>query len=325
MNWGVSYTLSKQAEFDILAGMTQASMPQTAKEHLYNFARGFCMGAADLVPGVSGGTMAFILGIYHHLLDALHAINLDFLRLLWSLRWREAFRSFPWQFLASLGLGIATAILTLSRPIHWALAEHPELVWAFFFGLVLASVSVVRKRVFHWSPLLVFILLMAAALTFYFVGLLPLETPHTPLLIFLSGAIAICAMILPGISGAFILVLLGKYRYILGALIRLDLIIILTFGAGCVIGLLSFSRLLRWLIARFHDPTIAALTGLMIGSLRKVWPWQAALSEGSTLTTLILPQTLTLYDGLALFLMISGFLLVWSIDKVTTHRALEKK
>jgi len=300
-------------------------MPQTAKEHLFNFARGFCMGAADLVPGVSGGTMAFILGIYQHLLDALHAINLDFIRLLWSLRWREAFRSFPWQFLASLGLGIATAILTLSRPIHWALAEHPELVWAFFFGLVLASVFVVRKRVNHWSPLLVAILLFAAALTFYFVGLLPLETPHTPLLIFLSGAIAICAMILPGISGAFILVLLGKYRYILGALISLDLVIILTFGAGCVIGLLSFSRLLRWLMARFHDPTIAALTGLMIGSLRKVWPWQAPLSEGSMFTALILPQTITLYDGLALFLMATGFLLVWSIERVSTYRTVEKK
>jgi putative membrane protein len=300
-------------------------MPQTAKEHLLNFARGFCMGAADLVPGVSGGTMAFILGIYQHLLDALHAINLDFLRLIWSLRWREAFRSFPWQFLASLGLGIATAILTLSRPIHWALAEHPELVWAFFFGLVLASVFVVRKRVNHWSALLVAILLFAAALTFYFVGLLPLETPHTPLLIFLSGAIAICAMILPGISGAFILVLLGKYRYILGALISLDLVVILTFGAGCVIGLLGFSRLLRWLMARFHDPTIAALTGLMIGSLRKVWPWQAPLSEGSTFTALILPQTITLYDGLALLLMATGFLLVWSIERVSTYRTVEKK
>lgn len=322
---GVSLTLSKLSEFDILANMTQAPLPKTAKEHVLNFARGFCMGAADLVPGVSGGTMAFILGIYRHLLDALHAIDLDFLRLLLSLRWRAAFCSFPWQFLASLGLGIATAILILSRPIHWALAEHPKLVWAFFFGLVLASVSLVRKRILYWSPVLIVILVIAAVLMFYFVGLLPLETPHTPLLTFLSGAIAICAMILPGISGAFILVLLGKYRYILGALISLDFIILLTFGAGCVVGLLSFSRLLRWLIARFHDPTIAALTGLMIGSLRKVWPWQAALSEGSPKFTLILPQTFTFYDGLALLLMTGGFLLVWSIEKVSIQRSLAPK
>lgn len=283
------------------------------------------MGAADLVPGVSGGTMAFILGIYHQLLDALHAINLELLRLLLSLRWGAAFRSFPWQFLASLGLGIATAILILSRPIHWVLTEHPELVWAFFFGLVVASVSVVRKRILHWSPVLLVILLIVAALMFYFVGLLPLETPHTPLLIFLSGAIAICAMILPGISGAFILVLLGKYRYILGALISLDFVILVTFGAGCVVGLLSFSRLLRWFLARFHDPTIAALTGLMIGSLRKVWPWQAALGEGSARFTLILPQTITFYDGLALLLMTGGFLLVWSIDKISTQRSIDPK
>lgn len=283
------------------------------------------MGAADLVPGVSGGTMAFILGIYHQILDALHAINLELLRLLLALHWGAAFRSFPWQFLASLGLGIASAILTLSRPIHWALAEHPKLVWAFFFGLVVASVSVIRKRVLHWSPLLIVILLMTAALTFYFVGLLPLETPHTPLLTFLSGAIAICAMILPGISGAFILVLLGKYRYILGALISLDLVIILTFCAGCVVGLLSFSRLLRWFLARFHDPAIAALTGLMLGSLRKVWPWQATLGEGSPSFPLFLPQTLTFYDSLALLLMTSGFLLVWNIEKVSTHRSLEQK
>jgi putative membrane protein len=283
------------------------------------------MGAADLVPGVSGGTMAFILGIYHHLLDALHAINLRFVRLLLSLRWKEAFHSFPWQFLASLGLGIAIAIVTLSRPIHWALGEHPSLVWAFFFGLVLASVSVVRKRVSHWSPALVFLLVVAATLTFYFVGLLPLETPHTPLLVFLSGAIAICAMILPGISGAFILVLLGKYRYILGALISLDIFILLIFGAGCVIGLLSFSRLLRWLIARFHDPTIAALIGIMIGSLRKVWPWQAAHGEGSTLSAVLLPQTFTLYDSIALLLMAIGFALVWSIEKFSAHRAIVRK
>lgn len=305
--------------------MDPTPLHQTSKEHLLTFARGFCMGAADLVPGVSGGTMAFILGIYHHLLDALHAINLDLMRLILSLRWKDAFRVFPWRFLSALGLGIVVAIVSLSRPIHWALREHPSLVWAFFFGLVLASVTVVRKRVAKWSSGLVVVMLITTLLSFYFVGLIPLETPHTPFFVFLSGAIAICAMILPGISGAFILVLLGKYGYILGALISLDILAIFTFGAGCILGLLSFSRLLRWLITHFHDPTIAALTGLMLGSLRKIWPWQVSLAEDSALTSLTLPQTMTFYDSIALVLMFTGFILVRGIEKYATRRSSEGK
>ncbi len=310
---------------DILAPMNQSPLPQNPKEHLLNFARGFCMGAADLVPGVSGGTMAFILGIYQQLLDALHAINLDFMRLIITLRWKDALRVFPWQFLLTLGLGIGTAILSLSRPIHWALAEHPSLVWAFFFGLVFASVTVVRKRVKRWSFSLMVITLIAILLTFYAVGLIPLETPHTPFLVFLSGAIAICAMILPGISGAFILVLLGKYAYILNALISLDILVMLTFGVGCVVGLLGFSRLLRYLMAQFHEPTIAVLTGLMIGSLRKVWPWQTPLAANPTITIPQLPQTFALYDGIALLLMLTGFLLVWGIEKYASYQSSSQK
>lgn len=283
------------------------------------------MGAADLVPGVSGGTMAFILGIYHQLLDALHAINLEFLRLILTLRWKEAFQVFPWRFLLALLFGIGAAIVSLSRPIHWALEEHPSLVWAFFFGLVLGSVLVVRKRVRAWSLPLLLLTGIATGLTFYLVGLIPLETPHTPVLVFLSGAIAICAMILPGISGAFILVLLGKYGYILKSLISFDLFVLLVFGAGCVIGLLSFARLLRWLIGRFHDPTVAALTGLMIGSLRKVWPWQVPISLDSSITNLTLPQAITLYDLAAFLLMGLGFILVYGIEKFAAHRASENK
>ncbi|GAB4478676.1 MAG: DUF368 domain-containing protein [Anaerolineales bacterium] len=283
------------------------------------------MGAADLVPGVSGGSMAFILGIYHHLLDALHAINLDLVRLMVTLRWREAMHIFPWRFLFALGLGIGTAILSLSRPIHWALEEHPSLVWAFFFGLVLASITVVRKRVTHWSPPLLGLALLGAVFMFSLVGSIPVETPHTPFFVFLSGAIAISAMILPGISGAFILVLLGKYRYILSALIYLDFLVIALFLVGCAFGLLGFSRLLRWLITRFHDPTVAILTGLMVGSLRKVWPWQVPIAQDSAFTKLALPQSFSLYDGLAILLVFLGFVLVLGIEKFAGHRSDEKK
>ncbi len=283
------------------------------------------MGAADLVPGVSGGTMAFILGIYQQLLDALHAINLELIRLILGFRWKEALQIFPWRFLLSLGLGILTAIVGLSRSIHWALENHPSLVSAFFFGLVLASAAIVRKRVNKWSLGLILITILTMLLTYSLVGLSPLETPHTPLMIFLSGAIAICAMILPGISGAFILLLLGKYRFILGALINVDLFVIALFGIGCVIGLLSFVRLLRWLIGRFHDPTVAALTGLMIGSLRKVWPWQIPIGEGTPSNTLILPETFSLYVGAAISLMLTGFLVVWTIEKIAARRSSAEK
>ncbi|MCS6907561.1 MAG: DUF368 domain-containing protein [Anaerolineales bacterium] len=306
--------------FDILTPMTQTEQIPSSKEHVLLFARGFCMGAADLVPGVSGGTMAFILGIYQPLLDALHAIDLKFARLILTLRWREAFQTLPWRFLSVLGFGIATAILTLSRPIHWALGKHPSLVWAFFFGLVFASVLVVRKRIRNWSPYLILIALATLTLTYFLVGLIPIETPHTPLFTFLSGAIAICAMILPGISGAFVLVLLGKYSYILSALIHFDLLVLFTFAAGCVIGLLSFVRILRWLIAHFPDPTVAALTGLMIGSLRKVWPWQLPAAEGSSSLVLALPQALSFYDLGAILCMGAGFLLVLGLEKLATLR-----
>ncbi len=283
------------------------------------------MGAADLVPGVSGGTMAFILGIYQQLLDALHAFNLELIRLILGFRWKQALQIFPWRFLLSLGLGILTAIVGLSRSIHWALENHPSLVSAFFFGLVLASAAIVRKRVNKWSLGLILITILTMLLTYSLVGLSPLETPHTPLMIFLSGAIAICAMILPGISGAFILLLLGKYRFILGALINVDLFVIALFGIGCVIGLLSFARLLRWLIGRFHDPTVAALTGLMIGSLRKVWPWQIPIGEGTLSNTLILPETFSLYVGAAISLMLTGFLVVWTIEKIAARRSSAEK
>jgi putative membrane protein len=251
-------------------------------------------------------------------------MNLNFMRLIVTLHWREALQIFPWRFLLALGFGIATAILSLSRPIHWALEEHPSLVWAFFFGLVLASITVVRKRVQRWTLWLWAVSLLTATLTFHGVALIPVETPHTPFFVFLSGAIAICAMILPGISGAFILVLLGKYRHLLGAVITFDLFILIPFGVGCLIGLLSFSRILRWLFARFPDATIAALSGLMIGSLRKVWPWQIPLTEDSALTALTLPQALTLYDGFAILLMLSGLLVVLSFEKLASRHSPEQ-
>lgn len=280
--------------------------------------RGFCMGAADVVPGVSGGTMAFILGIYDELLHAISAVNLDFIRKILTFKWRAAFSGFPWRFLLSLGIGILLAIFTLAEALSYALHNHPTLVWAFFFGLVLASITLVSKRVNRWTPLLMVVSVLVAGLVYWLIGVSPVETPNSPVFLFFSGFFAICAMILPGISGAFILVLLGKYGYILDAIIRFDIAMLAIFAAGCVVGLMSFVRILRRLLKHYHDPTVAVLMGMMLGSLRKVWPWKAIqqnqvgqLGESDHIQEiLVFPATFTLEVGAAIGLAFLGVVMI---------------
>jgi putative membrane protein len=277
------------------------------------FWRGILMGAADVVPGVSGGTMAFIVGIYDRLLDAIRAV-LPFLRDILRLKWSVAFAAFPWRFLLALGLGIATAILSLANFLTWALETHPTLVYAVFFGLIVASVFVVRNRIGKWTAPVWAIAAACAIGAYALVGLTPAQTPNDLWFIFLSGAIAICAMILPGISGAFILLLLGKYEYVLNALKSFDLPIILTFMLGAAIGIVSFASLLRWLLNHYHDLTVAALLGFMLGSLRKVFPWKDATGEN------ILPAS---FDGDVLFalaLMLVGFAAVIAIENLANRK-----
>jgi putative membrane protein len=287
---------------------------RSLRDYLWLAARGFCMGAADIVPGVSGGTMAFILGIYDELLEAINAINKAFLRSVISLRWREALAGFPWQFLLAVGLGIGAAVLSLSNLLHWALDAHPSLVMAFFFGLIVASIDIVRRRL-AWKASHLLLAVIAAIGAYTLVGLTPAETPHTPLLLFLSGAIAICAMILPGISGAFILVLLGKYRFVLGAVVQRDILTILLVGLGAVVGLLSFARLLRWLLKHYHDLTVAALAGFMLGSLRKVWPWKTYEAVGEIQQEFnFIPESFSTEVILALLLMLAGIGFVLLIE-----------
>jgi len=249
--------------------------PRGAKEYAGLVARGFAMGSADVVPGVSGGTMAFILGIYEELINSIRTIaRPEFLRPLSKGRLLEAFRAINGGFLLAVGSGIILAILTLAKAIEWALENHPIWVWSFFFGLVLASVVTVARRVAKWNPLLFFYSILGAVAAWVFVGLVPVQTPETWWFLFLAGAVAICAMILPGISGAFLLLLLGKYDYVLGAVNDRNIEPIFWVVLGALVGIVSFAQVLGWLFRRFHDPTVAALTGLMVGSLRKVWPWK---------------------------------------------------
>lgn len=284
--------------------------------------KGFCMGAADVVPGVSGGTMAFILGIYGELLESVKSLDLKFLKLLVRFKFRDALNRTSWRFLTALFLGIFLAIFSLARILGWLLQNHPVLIWSFFMGLILASVYTVGRHLQKWTLPLSAWLFLGTVGSWLLVGLVPVNTPDSPWFVFISGAIAICAMILPGISGSYILVLLGKYAYLLEAVNRRDFLPLILAAAGAGLGLITFVRFLDWLLKKYRDPTLAVLTGFMLGALRKVWPWKKILetvtdSHGDVLIISqanILPAHWDLAVILALGLMILGFLFVFLLD-----------
>lgn len=246
--------------------------------YLSTYFKGLAMGAADVVPGVSGGTIAFITGIYDTLLESIRRINPSLLGVLKTQGVAGAFRHINGWFLITLFGGIFTSIATLAKLISWLLVAHPVPIWSFFFGLIVVSVWHMLRQVEQktFSRLL---WLIAGALFAYGITVLkPLHLEPTYLNVMLSGAIAICAMILPGISGSFILLLIGMYAPVLGAVKTLQIDILLLFLSGCVMGLLSFSHVLSWLLRRHRDITLTFLTGLMLGTLPKIWPWKETLS-----------------------------------------------
>ena len=297
--------------------------------------KGITMGAADVVPGVSGGTMALILGIYEELITSLRALGRPpFWRALLSGRLGKAFEEAHGRFLLVLITGIAIAVLSLSRGLEWLILNQPVPVWSFFFGLIAASVLVVGARVRRWGVTTVLGFIGGAVAAFALVGLTPATTPESALFLFLSGALAICALILPGISGAFILVLLGKYEFILGALNRGDVVPLMFVALGAGVGILSFAQVLGWLFRHYHNLTLAVLAGFMLGSLRKVWPWKEitggdldadidaaantlpALTQGGAFNTAVL---------VALLLAAAGFILVLVVDRQgRRHEARER-
>jgi putative membrane protein len=254
-------------------------MPRNKKGNFKLFLKGMAMGAADIVPGVSGGTMALISGIYEEFVYSLKAIS-SAPKVLFNQGIKEAWNHINGNFLLVLVLGIGTSLISLVQFIKYALVEHPILLWSFFFGLILSSTYFVAKGVKKWSVSKIVTFIAGGVLIFYLTSISPAESSEAPWFIFLSGALAICAMILPGISGAFILVLLGKYAYIIEALSDFNFKVIAFFGAGCIAGLLSFSHLLSWMLKRYHDLTIALLSGFMLGSLNKIWPWKKVLEWG---------------------------------------------
>lgn len=295
------------------------------KSYLGLVARGFAMGSADVVPGVSGGTMAFILGIYAELIFSIRAVGRkDFWNALLHLRLREAIQAINLPFLIALGTGIILAFLTLAQGLEWMLKHQPVYIWSFFFGLVLASVITVARRIKQWTMVLGVALIVAAVGAYLLVGAVPAQTPNTPLYIFLSGAFASTAMILPGISGAFILVLLGKYEFALSAVNNRDMVSLLILAAGAAVGLVTFAQVLGWLFRKHHDLTVAILTGFMLGSLRKLWPWKIVIesitdSHGNDIPTVVhnvLPPAFNAEVLLAIFLAVLGFAAVLLLDRL---------
>jgi len=284
--------------------------------------KGFCMGVADVIPGVSGGTIAFLFGIYEDFIAALKSINIEFLKTLLKGRIKEAFDLVAWRFLLCLLTGILTAVFTLAGVLSWLLSDHYVLTQSFFFGLILATGPIIIRRL--KKPALWYILpgCASAAGMYLIAGLVPVQTPNQEWILFLSGMLAICAMILPGISGAFILLLIGKYQVIIQAVHERDLFTIGIVAAGCVVGILTFVRVLSWLLKRFHDLTLIILAGLVVGSLRKIWPWKINLQTLVIDEKVVPIEQANIMPGdfsqetlLAIVLIATGFLLGWLLNQ----------
>jgi len=291
--------------------------------------KGIAMGAADVVPGVSGGTIALIAGIYEELIDTINDINLNTVKILKNEGIKAAWKSINGNFIFSLLFGIGISVLSLAKLIRWLLEAHPILIWSFFFGLVLASIYFVAKQVEKWNLRAIFGLLLGIVIAYYITILPPLSTEVTPWFMFLSGGLAICAMILPGISGSFILVLLGAYKPVLDAIQHKNFMTLLYLISGAIIGLLSFSRLLKWLFDNYKNTTLALLAGFIIGSLNKIWPWKKVLLSEVINGKLkiiqeqsVSPFTYSVNNHLyaAIVLALIGFMLIVLLEKVSTRK-----
>jgi len=288
------------------------------------FFQGLAIGAANVIPGVSGGTLALIFGFYEKLIDSIKMLGRGpFWRATLGLNWVRSFKLVNGGFLLSLVLGAVAAILTLARGLEWLYVNQPIYILSFFFGLILASIIPVSRYIFEWTPNVIATLIIGTVIGYFLVGLTPTSLPTSWPFLFLSGALAATAFILPGISGAFILVLLGNYEYVLGIVNRRELAEIAVLGVGAVVGLISLAQLLGWLFKTFRDATLALLAGFMLGSLRKIWPWKLSGLEDTEVVRNVLPQTVI--NGqvnaellVSALLVILGIGVIIIIDRLTS-------
>ncbi|REG87243.1 DUF368 domain-containing protein [Winogradskyella sediminis] len=306
--------------------------------------KGIAMGAADVVPGVSGGTIAFISGIYEELIESIDKVNLTVFNIWKKEGFKTAWKSINGNFLLALFSGIAISILSLSKLIKWLLHHEPVLLWSFFFGLVLASILYIAKQIKGWSLTLIAAIIITTILSFYITKAEPFASPDSPFYLIFCGFIAIIAMILPGVSGAFILLILGAYQTAIDTINNLrdgllngnmelfkDALLKFTLlGVGAIIGLKVFSKALNWMFKHHKNLTLAILTGFMIGSLNKIWPWKEVIktrinSEGEIVTLLDRSISPTAYVGdnelvMAIVFIIVGFATILILESLGKHK-----
>lgn len=308
------------------------------KKYLMVGLKGCAMGMADVVPGVSGGTIAFISGIYEELLGSIKSIDLEAIKMLFTGKFRALWKKINGNFLFSLIAGIGVAILSMARVMTYMLENHPIITWSFFFGLIIASALMVAREVKHWSVASIITMIVGIVVSYWITVVSPATTPNDWWFVMLSGAIAICAMILPGISGAFILLLMGKYAYIMEAVTELNIGVLALFAVGAVAGIVSFSHVLSWLLAKWHDATVTLLMGFMIGSLNKVWPWKQTLEtyldshgvEQPLVQANVSPAQFEMLGSeshltLAIVSCVVGFALIYIIELIGKHSRAGKE
>ena len=287
--------------------------------------KGMAMGAADVVPGVSGGTIAFISGIYEELIFSIDKIRPSLL-IVWKKKgFTSLWNTINGNFLLAVFMGIFISVISLAKFLSWLLDHEPVLLWSFFFGLVLASIFLVGKEIKRWNITTIIIFFLGTAIAYFITTLPPIQNTSSLPYLFLSGALAVCAMILPGISGAFILVLLGSYKTILNAVHERNFLIIGTVAIGAIFGLLSFARLLKWMFKNYHDATLALLSGFILGSLNKIWPWKKVLEtnlyDGKSIDVAFKNVLPNQFDGDAqlfasLTLAVGGFSLIFILERL---------
>jgi len=307
-------------------------MKRSLKDYIIISLKGIAMGAADVVPGVSGGTIAFISGIYEELLNSISSFNLSLFSVLKNEGFKKVWKMVNGRFLLALFIGICISVLSLAKLIENLLENHPILIWSFFFGLVLASIIYIAKQIKIWNIKSYLYLIFGLIFAYYITTLNPVISQNSsPWFLFLAGMIAICAMILPGISGSFILVLLGAYKPILNAINTKDFFSVVIFMAGAILGLLTFSRVLKWLFSKYKNYTLALLIGFIAGSLNKIWPWKETISWRTNSKGIEVPfNTISVsplsFDGdskllMAGLLAIIGFGLILLLEKLAVKKA----
>ncbi len=305
-------------------------MQRSLKDYLIISFKGLAMGAADAVPGVSGGTIAFISGIYEELITSISNVNASLFKTLFSKGIKAFWEQVNGNFLLALLSGIIISFVSFMKLAKYLLENHPVLIWSFFFGLIVASIYFVGKQITKWSLVSIVALIIGAGIAFYLSKLPSLGTNDNPWFLFLAGAIAICAMILPGISGSFILIILGAYKTLSDAIHDIDIKKIIIFGTGALVGLLSFSHVLKWLFKHYHNVTLALLTGFIFGSLNKVWPWKNTLTwhtDSKGVKVPLLQESINpfSFEGdnqiqFATALMVLGFLTIFILERVGSKK-----